>query len=183
MKAVLNRNELILRIVLLGLGATAFMDLWAIAADALFGVPQSNFAVVGRWLGHMPEGVFTHDSIRKAVPVANEAALGWTAHYIVGVIFAALFVAVGGQRQLLQPGPVVPILFGLVTVVAPFFILQPALGAGIMAANKPNPDTARLKSLMSHFSFGLGLYVVAYGLSRLAPKGRLGSEDQISPAE
>jgi len=70
-----------------------------------------------------------------------------------------------------------------VTVVAPFFILQPALGAGIMAANKPNPDAARLKSLMSHFSFGLGLYVVAYGLSRLAPKGRLGSEDQISPAE
>ncbi|WP_416633879.1 DUF2938 domain-containing protein [Phaeobacter sp. A36a-5a] len=183
MDAVLNRNDLIIRIVLLGVGATAFMDLWAVVADALFGVPQSNFAVVGRWLGYMPDGIFTHESIGKVPPVAKEAAIGWTAHYVVGVIFAALFVALGGQRQLLKPGPVAPILFGLVTVVAPFFILQPALGAGIMASNKPNPDIARLKSLMSHFSFGLGLYVVAYGLSRLAPKGQHGSSDQISPAE
>ncbi|WP_072506521.1 DUF2938 domain-containing protein [Phaeobacter porticola] len=180
---MLNRNELILRIVLLGLGATAFMDLWAIAADALFGVPQSNFALVGRWLGHMPDGMFVHDSIRKVTLVTNEAALGWTAHYIVGVIFAAVFVALAGERQLLQPGPIAPIVFGLITVVAPFFILQPALGLGIMAANKPNPDAARLKSLMSHFSFGLGLYIAAYALSRLMPKGRGSVSDQVSPAE
>ncbi|MFS4581921.1 DUF2938 domain-containing protein [Phaeobacter sp. C3_T13_0] len=183
MEAVLNRSELIIRIVILGLGATAFMDIWAIAADALFGVPQSNFAVVGRWLGHMADGVFTHESIRKAAPVAQEAALGWSAHYVVGVLFAALFVAIGGERQLLRPGPVAPVLFGLITVVAPFFILQPALGAGIMAANKPNPDAARLKSLMSHFSFGLGLYIVAFALSRFVPKVDGGSGDQVSPAE
>lgn len=44
-------------------------------------------------------------------------------------------------------------------IVFPFFVMQPALGAGIMASNRPNPDFARLKSLMTHFSFGLGMYV------------------------
>jgi hypothetical protein len=46
-------------------------------------------------------------------------------------------------------------------VAAPFLLMQPALGAGIAAAKTPNPTAARLRSLMTHAVFGLGLYFAA----------------------
>lgn len=157
-----QRVKLTLRVILIGVGATLIMDAWAITAEAAFRIPQSNFAMVGRWLGHMPGGDFTHDSIRAAAPIAYEAVLGWGAHYLIGILFAACFVVLFGQRQLSCPSLPLAILFGLVTVVFPFFLLQPALGAGVMAANRPDPDFARFKSLMTHFSFGVGLYAACW---------------------
>ncbi|MFW8634784.1 DUF2938 family protein [Cribrihabitans pelagius] len=162
-----QRMELAARIVLTGLGATLFMDVWAVAAEGLFSIPQSNFAMVGRWLGHMQEGTFVHESLRKAAPVAGEAVIGWSAHYLTGVLFAALFVAAAGKEQLRRPRLAPALLIGVVTVVIPFFVMQPATGAGFMASNKPDPDFARLKSLMSHVSFGLGLYLAAWAQARL----------------
>ncbi|WP_057461512.1 DUF2938 domain-containing protein [Pseudovibrio sp. POLY-S9] len=157
-----NRTGLALRILFVGIGATLFMDIWAIAADSLFGIPQSNFSVVGRWLGHMLDGQFTHESIRRAAPIAGEATIGWTVHYLVGIVFVAAFVMIFGNRQLQNPSLILAILFGVVMIVFPFFVMQPSLGAGVMASNRPNPDFARLKSLMTHFSFGLGMYVALW---------------------
>lgn len=53
------------------------------------------------------------------------------------------------------------LLFGLVTVLMPFLLMQPALGLGIAAANSSNPAKARLHSLLTHLIFGLGLYLAA----------------------
>jgi hypothetical protein len=47
------------------------------------------------------------------------------------------------------------------TVVAPYFILQPAMGLGIAARRAPNPAMARLHSLVTHVVFGFGLYLTA----------------------
>ena len=157
-----QRIRLALRVILIGVGATLIMDIWAVIAEAVFGIPQIKFAMVGRWLGHMPGGDFTHDSIRQAAPIANELAMGWAAHYMVGILFAVCFVVTFGQRQLVRPSLAQAILFGVVTVVFPFFLLQPALGAGVMASNRPDPDFARFKSLMTHFSFGVGLYAACW---------------------
>jgi hypothetical protein len=38
---------------------------------------------------------------------------------------------------------------------------QPGLGAGIAASKTPKPNVARLRSLMAHAVFGLGLYLSA----------------------
>ena len=46
-------------------------------------------------------------------------------------------------------------------------IMQPALGLGIAAAKRPHPTQARLKSLMTHTVFGVGLYLSALPVSRL----------------
>jgi hypothetical protein len=51
--------------------------------------------------------------------------------------------------------------------VFPFFVLQPSLGLGIASSRTPNPTQARLKSLMTHTVFGVGLYVCALGVSYL----------------
>jgi hypothetical protein len=39
--------------------------------------------------------------------------------------------------------------------------MQPDMGAGIAVSNTPKPNAARIRSLLSHAVFGLGLYVAA----------------------
>lgn len=46
-----------------------------------------------------------------------------------------------------------------------WIILQPSLGLGIASSRAPKPAQARLKSLVTHTVFGIGLYVCALGVS------------------
>ena len=54
------------------------------------------------------------------------------------------------------------LIVGIATVAAPFLILQPGMGAGIAASRTPKPGVARLRSLMAHASFGVGLYLAGW---------------------
>lgn len=145
----------------IGVGATAIMDIWAMIQRRLLGVPSLDYAMVGRWLGHIQHGRFAHAPISAAPPIPNEALIGWTAHYAIGVVFAAVLLAICGMGWAQDPSLVPALVIGLATVAAPFFILQPALGAGIAAARMPNPNIARIKSVTTHLVFGLGLYITA----------------------
>ncbi|HEX6274372.1 MAG TPA: DUF2938 domain-containing protein [Polyangiaceae bacterium] len=148
------------RSVLFGVGATATMDLWA-ALLRRFGVPSLDFAMLGRWLGHLREGRFTHERIGQSAPVRGEALLGWCAHYTIGVVFASLLLAVAGLEWARSPTLAPALLLGVVTVVAPLFVLQPALGAGIASSKTPRPLFNTAKSLVTHVVFGLGLFLTA----------------------
>ncbi|MFO0602804.1 MAG: DUF2938 domain-containing protein [Polyangiales bacterium] len=160
------RLEFVLRSIAIGAGATATMDLWAAALRRL-GVPSLDFALLGRWIGHLPDGRFLHDSIAKAAPVRGELLLGWGAHYAIGVTFAALLLAVFGLGWARAPTPLPAVLIGVVTVVAPLFVLQPALGAGVLSLRTPRPLFNSLKSLATHTVFGAGLYFAALAASRV----------------
>ena len=145
----------------IGVGATAVMDVWAVALKRFWCIPSLNLAMVGRWLGHLPRGTFTHVNIAQAAPVRDEAILGWTAHYLIGVLFAAVLLALAGQEWVRQPTFAPALLAGLVSVAAPFCILQPGMGAGVAASKTPHPGAARLRSLVAHTAFGIGLYLAA----------------------
>ena len=145
----------------IGVGATAVMDVWAVALKRFWCIPSLNLAMVGRWLGHLPRGTVTHANIAQAAPVRDEAILGWTAHYVIGVLFAAVLLALVGQEWVQQPTFAPALLAGLVSVAAPFCILQPGMGAGLAASKTPHPGAARLRSLMAHTAFGIGLYLAA----------------------
>ena len=120
----------IVRIVFIGIGATVAMDAWLLLLGRL-GIPTLDFAFTGRWIGHLACGTWAHEAISKAAPVRNELALGWLTHYGVGVAFAGLMVAVGGAGWTRDPSLLPALLLGMATVVAPLFVLQPAMGAGI----------------------------------------------------
>lgn len=85
--------------------------------------------------------------------------MGWIAHYMTGVMFAIVFIALVGNSWLQHPTVIPAIVFGVVTVVAPFFIMQPSFGFGFAASKTSNPMQARLRSLMNHTVFGVGLYL------------------------
>ena len=148
--------------LLIGAGATALMDLWAIARKRLLGVPAPNYGLVGRWLGHMPRGRFQHEAIANAEPVRRERFIGWAAHYLIGIGFAALLPIIWGVEWIHQPtfGPA--LIVGIGTVAAPFLVMHPGMGAGFAASRTPRPAAARLQSLATHAVFGLGLYVAAW---------------------
>jgi hypothetical protein len=83
------------------------------------------------------------------------------AHYSIGVAFALAFVGLAPAGWLERPSPVPAVLFGVATVVVPFFVMQPALGLGVASSRVPQPSQARLKSLATHTIFGVGLYLAA----------------------
>jgi hypothetical protein len=145
--------------ILIGLGATLTFDLWALFLKQVFKITPSNFCLVGRWLRYMPEGIFTHSNIASAPQKSAECTVGWIAHYMIGTTFAIVFVTLAGNNWLQHPTLIPAIAFGVVTVLMPFFIMQPALGLGFAASKMPNPTQARLRSLMNHTSFGVGLYL------------------------
>ena len=148
--------------ILMGLGATLTFDLWALFLKHAFQIAPSSLCLVGRWLRHMPEGTFVHQNIVSSPRKNAECTVGWFAHYSIGVTFAIAFVALAGSNWLQHPTPIPAFVFGAVTVLAPFLILQPAFGFGLAASKAPNPRQARLRSLMNHIAFGAGLYLFGW---------------------
>lgn len=148
--------------VLIGVGATLVMDLWAFVRQRLFGMAAPDYALVGRWLIHMKHGRFRHRPIAASAPVKGERAIGWSAHYLIGIAFAALLLAIWGLAWARQPTLGPALIVGLGSVAAPFLLMQPGMGAGIAASRTPRPALARLHSLLTHGIFGLGLYAAGW---------------------
>ena len=159
--------SLFVSIVFVGVGATLIMDLWAFFLKRAFAIPSLNYCLVGRWLAHMSEGRFAHQGIGQSEPSFLECHVGWVAHYLIGVAFAAALVAITSPAWLLEPAIIPAVLFGLVAV--PFLFMQPSFGLGVAASKTPNPKQARVRSLMAHASFGVGLYIAAMALSFIVP--------------
>ena len=158
--------------VFIGAGATLVMDLWALLLKRCLGMPSLDFSMVGRWVGHLPRGRWMHAGIAQSSPVPGEGLLGWVTHYLIGVFFAALLLLMVGLEWARQPTLLPALTFGVLSVVAPFFILQPAMGAGIAASRTPRPNTARLRSTVAHGVFGMGLYLAAWALLLLTGSAR-----------
>jgi Protein of unknown function (DUF2938) len=153
--------------IAIGIGATLVMDLWNLFLRRTFGVPSLNYCLLGRWLRYMPEGTLRHASIAAAPPMPRECAVGWIAHYTIGVVFALGFVAWASGDWLARPTVLPALLYGIATVVFPFFIMQPAFGLGLASSRTANPALARLKSLATHSVFGVGLYLCALAVSQV----------------
>jgi len=160
--------EFVLRTVLIGSGATLVMDGWARLLRG-FGIPSLNFAFLGRWIGHLPRGRLVHASIAQAPPVRGERLLGWCAHYLLGISFAALLLSTFGLKWARSPSLLPALFIGVVTVAAPLLVLQPAWGAGIASLKTAKPLFNSAKSLVTHSVYGFGLYLAAQAAAALVP--------------
>ena len=154
--------EGIVRSSLIGAGATVLVDLWALFQTRLFGAAAPDWALVGRWFAGFPQGRFVRENIAKAPTIRGELAIGWIAHYAIGIAYAALLLSICGLAWARQPTLLPALSFGVVTVAAPFFLMQPGLGLGVAASKTQNPGSARLRSVLAHTIFGLGLYLAAW---------------------
>ena len=163
-------NNLVLTLVssiFIGLGATLVFDLWTLFLKHAFKIAPSDFCLVGRWILYMPEDIFRHSNIGSTPRKSAECMFGWIAHYMIGVMFATTFLAFTGMGWLQSPRLIPALVFGVITVTAPFFIMQPTFGLGVATSKAINPMQARIRSLTNHVVFGFGLYLFGFLLNRL----------------
>lgn len=149
-------------IVLTGAAATIAADIYQQLLKYICELPTANWRLIGRWVALMPRGVFVHRpgaGIAMARPIPGERLLGYVFHYAIGIIYAFAFF---GACYLL-PGTNITLLsalsFGIATLAAPFFVMQPALGLGMMAKHTPNRIEVLFVTTSTHVVFGFGLYV------------------------
>jgi len=154
--------DYLLHSVWIGAGATAAIDAWTLARRRLLGIPPLDYALVGRWFAHLARGRFRHERIAAAAPVRHERAIGWAAHYLTGIAFAGVLLAVWGPDWVRHPSLGPALIVGIGTAAAPFLVMQPGMGAGIAASRTPRPAAARIQTLLTHAIFGLGLYAAGW---------------------
>lgn len=159
--------EMVVRVALIGLAGAALMDVWGLTLRRGFGIPTLDYALLGRWVGHLSRGRLTHERIATADAVRGERPLGWALHYAIGIAFAWVLVAIWGPSWLRAPTPGPALAVGLATVAAPWLVMQPAMGAGIAGSRTPSPRATRLRNLGTHAVYGIGLYLAAVTLDRL----------------
>jgi len=157
--------NIVFKIVITGIGATLVMDLWSLFQKQILNVPPLNYALVGRWVLWLLRGKLWHHTIVSTPQVRGEAPAGWAVHYLTGVLFAFVPLALAGRGWLDTPSLMTGLLAGLLTLSAPFIILQPAFGFGIAASRTPRPWLARLLSTLTHLAYGVGLYGAALFVS------------------
>lgn len=150
--------------ILIGIGGTAAMDVWAIFLWVACGQGRPNFGPMGRWFWHLHRGRVFHLDIAEAVPFRRETALGWLGHYAVGVVYGVLLVALTGPRWLEAPTFLPAFVLGIVTVGAGWFLLQPGMGAGWAASRLAHPWRVRGMNLLAHTVFAAGMYGTAVAL-------------------
>lgn len=142
----------------MGITATVAVDLWATFANKMLGWPRTNWGMVGRWIGHMRNGQFAHTPIGASPPIVHEEILGWVFHYVIGGLYAAMYLLYVNVAQLGRPTLASAVVFGLVTILSPWLLMQPALGLGVCASKAPSPTLVRVQNLIIHTIFGLALY-------------------------
>jgi hypothetical protein len=152
--------------IIIGIAATVILDIWVLVAKRAYDAAPANWALAGRWFAHMKDGIYRHDNIAEAMPVRGELAIGWIAHYVVGIVYGILVVAIWFFQNASYPTLYAPLLVGLVLATcAAWFLMQPGLGLGVAARKTPDPLRMRLRTIVNHVVFTLALYLSALALS------------------
>jgi Protein of unknown function (DUF2938) len=154
-----------------GVMATYGMDVASrkVVAPALGKGPSGG---LGRWIGHMLKGRFSHEDITKAEPIPHEAGIGMAAHYAIGLVLGAgyaFLLRVPQRRQSSLPRATA---FGIATSVFPWFWMFPARGQGVMGLREGDLRVPAF-ALCSHIAYGLALGLgLELAGARLAERGR-----------
>lgn len=145
--------------VFMGVLATLLADAWHLVLKKLAKLPVANWAVIGRWVAWFFRGVVCHQDIMERAPVRGERLIGWVFHYVIGIIYGGIYLLIMQTGLGLPPTLLSALVFGMVTIIAPWFVMQPALGMGIMAIRTPDARIIRIVSVSTHMLFGVGLYL------------------------
>ncbi|MGV3664720.1 MAG: DUF2938 domain-containing protein [Leptospira bouyouniensis] len=150
--------DIVFLTILIGVGATMAMDLWRFLLQKTLKVNSLDLGLLGRWVGHCFRGKFFHERIIDTERIPGELILGWFSHYMIGIFFASLLPIFWGDVWLENPSLKEPLVLGFMTILAPWFLMQPAMGIGIAASKTPKPYQVRIRNIAIHTVYGFGLY-------------------------
>jgi hypothetical protein len=146
--------------IISGIWATLFMDFFAkILSKRKLIHPFITQEELGRWFVYLFKGKITHKDIVKTPPVPNEKIWYYVSHYLIGIFLSGFYLILASQFKLPGESTWMALVFGILTVILPWFWLFPGIGLGVMA-NKSSKRNLILKTnLINHTNFGLGLFL------------------------
>ncbi len=151
---------IILEMILMGIFATFFMDFLAVFLVKRklihsFIEPEA----VGRWFLYMFRGKFIHKDIHKTPALKNEKLWCFISHYLIGIVFAGVYLFLEIREPILRDHTWMTLVFGIATVFFPWFWLLPSIGLGFMASKSSNRSLIIRTNLVNHTNFGVGLFI------------------------
>jgi len=153
--------DFMFRAVVIGVTATIVFDVWNLFLHRVLQTPNPDWGLLGRWVRHAGHGVLMHQTIREARAFPGEARIGWLAHYVTGVAFAALLLLAAGPDWARNPTLIPALAAGLATLIPAWFLLMPAFGHGFAASRSLIANKIRTLNIVGHLVLGLGFYAGA----------------------
>ncbi|WP_333715581.1 DUF2938 family protein [Pantoea eucrina] len=114
------------------------MDIWSLCQQSLFKVLSLQYALVDRFFWGLLRGKVRHNPMFTTPPIQGEGLAGWAIHYLTGIAFAFIPVVLTGAGWYHEPEVFTAVFTAFLTLLAPFMILQPALGFGLAAVRTPD---------------------------------------------
>jgi len=114
---------------------------------------------LGRWFFYMFRGKMIHQDISKTASLKNEKMGYYLSHYLIGVILAGVYLWLADNINVINKNDLLALVYGLITVILPWFWLLPATGFGFMAAKSSERKLIIRTNLINHTNFGLGLFL------------------------
>jgi hypothetical protein len=151
---------IVIEMILMGIFATFFMDYLAgILARRKLIYPFISPESIGRWFLYIFRGKLIHKDINQTPELKNEKLWCLISHYLIGIALAGVYLFLESIVPILQEQIWMPLMFGIATVLFPWFWLLPSIGLGFMASKSPNRSLIIRTNLANHTNFGLGLFI------------------------
>ena len=148
-----------------GLVGTGLMDIVGKFATEKLKIRWGGWggnAALGRWVLGIFGGHFVHKNIIESSPVKNEVLVGGAFHYFTGgslaLTYPLFYLAFNVPMQ--ENHLISSLLWGLATVLFPWFILFPGFGWGFFGVRAPNNVRSFISPMVEHLFYGLGLGIV-----------------------
>ena len=155
----------IFHIVIIGIVSCLAMDMWQRLLKLLYDINPSDWGVVGRWfLLVMSRGKIYNPAIDEEDPIKNELIIGWMVHYSVAIMYSVFFFILL-EYEICSASLMNGIIFGLISVIVPWFFFMPALGKGLLGTKTPSPLMACSLAVGSHIAIGapIGCFYQIFG--------------------
>jgi hypothetical protein len=150
----------LVEMVCMGAMATLFMDLLAPRLGKMKIIhPLIGPEAVGRWILYMLRGKFFHEDINKTPPLNRERTVSLLFHYLIGIALAGVYLLLEVYVPAIRHQLWMPLIFGIATVILPWFWLYPSIGIGFLASKVGKRSHYIVTSLVNHTNFGLGLLI------------------------
>ena len=147
----------IFHIVIIGILSCVVMDLWQRLLKLLYSINPSDWSVVGRWFVLVvSDRQIYNPTIDQVAPIKNELMIGWTVHYSVAILYSIFFYILL-ENGICSASLINGIIFGLISVVVPWFFFMPVLGKGFLGMKTPSPLMACSLAVGSHIAIGASI--------------------------
>jgi hypothetical protein len=151
---------MLISIILVGIFSCLVLDLWQQIIRTLFGIPASDWGLVGRWFLTVIEikklivfDIETRNKFERELPV------GWLVHYFVAILYALVFWILA-YYHVLTNSLIDGIIFGGISVVVPWFFFLPCMGKGVLGLRTSKPILVCTMAFFTHIVFGASIGIL-----------------------